>query len=409
MDYNLLTNVATELAYQLAMCGAETFRIEESISRIMATYGIHAEVFAIPNCLHVTVETPDGNTVTRMRRIGLHGNDLDAVEKFSNLSRKICTQCPDPQTAEQWLSETKKQRKYYSLVFYLLGSFLGAGGFSILFGGGLFDGFCGGICGLLIGLISRFMEKQQANMVFKTILASFFMALLAHISGMFHIARNTDTVIIGALMLLVPGLLFTNAMRDIIHGDTNSGINRVVQVFLIAAAIALGTGVAWPVYNIIGPSYSISPVIAHPLWFEAIFCAIACYGFVILFNIHGRGGLLCVLGGILSWTVYRLVLQYSSNDIAAYFWATIAASLYAEIMARIRKYPAISYLIVSAFPLIPGAGVYYTMQHVINGDMNRFVRQGIHTAAIAGVMAAGILLTSTAVRLVMTHVQKNKR
>ena len=55
---------------------------------------------------------------------------------------------------------------------------------------------------------------------------------------------DADIVIIGALMLLVPGLLFTNAMRDIINGDTNSGMNRIIQVFLIAVAIALGTGAA---------------------------------------------------------------------------------------------------------------------------------------------------------------------
>ena len=55
---------------------------------------------------------------------------------------------------------------------------------------------------------------------------------------------RTATVI-GTLMLLVPGILFTNALRDIIFGDTNSGINRVVEALLIAAAVALGTAVAW--------------------------------------------------------------------------------------------------------------------------------------------------------------------
>ena len=54
-----------------------------------------------------------------------------------------------------------------------------------------------------------------------------------------------DSSIIGALMILVPGLLITNSMRDIIYGDTNSGINRIVQVLLSAFAIALGTAAAW--------------------------------------------------------------------------------------------------------------------------------------------------------------------
>ena len=68
-------------------------------------------------------------------------------------------------------------------------------------------------------------------------------------------------------------------------------------------------------------------------------------------------------------------------------------------MARARKYPAISYLVVSIFPMIPGAGVYYTMTQAVMGNMSAFVDQGMHTIAIAGVMAVGILLVSTSVRI----------
>ena len=49
MDYYLLTELATDLGYELAMSGAETFRVEESIVRVLRSYGIESEVFAIPN------------------------------------------------------------------------------------------------------------------------------------------------------------------------------------------------------------------------------------------------------------------------------------------------------------------------------------------------------------------------
>ena len=90
MDYNTLLDLATNLGYELAMAGAETFRVEESIQRVMAAYGVDAEVFAIPNYLIVSIDDEEGKPITKMRRIGTHGNNLDAVEKFSNLSRAIC-------------------------------------------------------------------------------------------------------------------------------------------------------------------------------------------------------------------------------------------------------------------------------------------------------------------------------
>ena len=245
MDYYLLLDMVTELGYRLAMSGAETYRVEESINRIMQAYGIKAEAFAIPNCLHVSLETDKGKPTTRMRRIGHPGNDLDAVENYSNLSRKICAETPQPDIAVTWLEATEQSRKQYPLILNFLGHTLGAAGFAIMFGGSLIDCLCAGICGLSVGLVNHLMEKFKTNHFFRIITASFVSAFLAYLAGGLWTCVNPDTVIIGALMILVPGLLFTNALRDIIYGDTNSGINRIVQGLLSAAAIALGTGAAW--------------------------------------------------------------------------------------------------------------------------------------------------------------------
>ena len=398
MDYNTLLDLATDLGYELAMCGAETFRVEESINRILQSYGIQSEVFAIPNCLTVSIETAEGKPMTRMRRIGYHGNDLDGVERFSGLSRAICARKPDPADAQEWLEHVRSSKRKYSLPIDLFGNFLGAFGFAMVFGGSIIDGLCGGICGLLVGIINRFMDNLKANQFFRTIAAAFPMALLAYALQAVGISRNADMVTIGALMILVPGLLFTNAMRDIIYGDTNSGTNRIVQVFLIAVAIALGTAAAWNVAAWLWGAPGDMPG-GISLLESLLPCLIGCIGFSIIFNIHGWGGLLCALGGVLVWAVYSLTLKLGGSDLAGYFWGTLVAAGYSEIMARIRKCPATSYLVVAIFPLIPGAGVYYTMRYAVQGQMGLFAGQLMHTAAIAGIMAVAILLVSTSVRL----------
>ncbi len=409
MDYNSLLDFATDLGYELSMCGAETFRVEESISRVMETYGVKAEVFAIPNCLIVSIETADGELMTRMRRIGFHSNDLDSVERFSGLSRAVCNKKPDPKEAKQWLEEVSSTRRSFRLWAVLLGGFLAAFGFAMVFGGSIIDGLCSGVCGVFVVAINRVMDNLKANQFFRTIAAAFPMALLAYGLSAAGLADSADMVTIGALMLLVPGLLFTNAMRDIIFGDTNSGINRIVQVFLIAAAIALGTAAAW---NAAAALWG-APIAGGGAGYGIIETCIACFigsiGFCIIFNIHGAGGLLCCLGGTLTWIVYSLTVKFGGNELMGFFIGTIAASAYAEAMARIRKYPAISYLVVSLFPLIPGAGLYYTMSYAVQGEMEKFASKGMHTAAEAGVMAVAILLVSTTVRLWTIWQAKRKR
>ena len=409
MEYSKLLDLATDLGYELAMCGAETFRVEESVSLVLKAYDIDAEVFVIPNCMHISIEPVVGRPLTRMRRIGVHGNDLDAVELFSGLSRRICAQHPAPEIAAQWLQEARQQRRNYSTLMYYVGHFFGSLGFAMLFGGTIADALCSGVCGLLIGLINRFMNRHNTNQFFQTMAASFPMALLAYAMGALGLAHNPDCVIIGALMLLVPGLLITNAMRDIIFGDTNSGINRLIQVLLIAVAIALGTATAWNTAALLWGAPMAAGTIHYSLFWQCIHCILGCMGFAILFNVHGPGVLLCLFGGVLSWSTYVVTLALTGNDLIAYFLAGVVAAAYAEIMARVRKCPAIAYLVIAIFPLIPGAGVYYTMNHAVQGDMAQFGSQGMHTAAIAGVLAVGILLVSTLVRLITTWRRQQRR
>lgn len=398
MNYSTLLDLATDFGYELAMCGAETFRIEESINRILETYGVTSEVFSIPNCLIVSIETPEGQLLTRMRRIGYHGNDLDGVEYFNAMSRAICNRKPPIEEAREWLDQSAAVRKSYSTPIYLLGNALGAFGFAFFFGGNFKDALLATICGLVVGLMEKYMGTRKTNPFYKTISSSFVMAIIAYAMAGFGWTNNVDAIIIGTLMILVPGLLFTNAMRDIIYGDTNSGVNRIVQVLLIAMGIALGVAAGWGVTANFWPHEPVTRVMEYSYITQCFFCLIGCVGFAILFNVHSLGVPLCAVGGFLTWAAYLTAIEVTGNVYAANFWAAAFAAAYSELLARIRKFPATSYLVVSLFPLLPGAGIYYTMGYALEGSLNMALQKGLQTAAIAGVMAVGILLISTVTR-----------
>ena len=405
MDYNILLDISAEIGYRLAMAGAETYRVEESISRTLAAYGIKGEVFVIPNCLHVSIMTDDGTSMTRMRRIGQHGNDLDTVEKYNSLSRKICAEKPEPSSIQAMLDETHRSCIRYKLPIYVLAHAIGAAGFTVFFGGSLLDCLWSAVCGALIGLVNHLLGKRKVNTFFTTIAAAFIMAFTAYSAAGLGIANNADTIIIGALMLLVPGLLFTNAMRDFIFGDTNSGTNRIVQVLLIATAIGLGTGVAWSITHTLFGSLTTIAAIDYPLIIDLIALLVAVIGFSMIFNIHGKGIILCVIGSLICWVSYVVVLELSHNEILGYFVAGVICAVYSEALARIRKCPAIAYLVVAIFPIIPGAGIYYTTWHLLAKEMNLALERGLNTFAIAGVIAVGILIVSTVVRFRTQHNQ----
>lgn len=400
MEYQLLLDLATELGYRLSMSGAETFRVEESITRVLRTYNIEAEVYAVTNCLIISIEPIPGQPMTRMRRIGNHGNNLDSVERFSALSRRICANAPEPAVAMEWLKETKTASTDVSFLKYLVGNLLVAFGFAIFFNGTLLDAVCAGVCGVLVGLLSHYLEKLHVNQFFNILFVSFILAFTAYTMGAVGIADNPDAIIIGTLMLLVPGIMFVNALRDIFFDDINSGVNRLTQVLLVAVALVLGAGPAWKLATVLWSEPTGNGLMNYSLLIQCIATLISCYGFAVIFHIRGFGGFLCALGGIPVWIVYAVSVRLGTTDILAFFIASLFAGLYAEIMARIRKFPAISYLIISVLPLIPGAGIYYTANAAVQGDMTAFAQKGLHTCAIAGAMAVGILLATMIFRVI---------
>lgn len=135
------------------------------------------------------------------------------------------------------------------------------------------------------------------------------------------------------------------------------------------------------------------------LVFPCLLAFVACIPFCLLFNIH-TGIPICAAGGALGWLVYLASAPLLHSDLLQIFVAALAISVYSEVMARIRKCPVTGYLLVAFFPLVPGGGIYYTMEYAINGQTDLFLETFMHTLGLAGSLAVGVLLVSSVVRMI---------
>lgn len=126
---------------------------------------------------------------------------------------------------------------------------------------------------------------------------------------------------------------------------------------------------------------------------------LACIGFCFVFNIHGPGILICGFGGALGWLAYLLAAFVTPNVILRFLLAAIVITLFSEIMARIRRCPVTGYLIIALLPLVPGGGIYEAMLHCVRGDTQLFLSALLRTFGIAGALALGAVLGSSAMRI----------
>ena len=133
------------------------------------------------------------------------------------------------------------------------------------------------------------------------------------------------------------------------------------------------------------------------LFLQCVYAFFACAAFSVFFNLRRKWMPLACLGGALGWLVY-LLLGWQS-DVYAYFLATVVIAIYSEVMARVCHVPVTLFLTTGILPLVPGAGMYYTMKYCASGEMTMFIGTGIHTLALAGAIALGIVLVTSLVRM----------
>ncbi|ARP49904.1 MULTISPECIES: threonine/serine exporter family protein [Caproicibacterium] len=137
---------------------------------------------------------------------------------------------------------------------------------------------------------------------------------------------------------------------------------------------------------------------------------VACVAYCMCVHLKGWRMVWASLGGAIGWCIY-LLFGFSHNDLFQYLMASIAVSAYSEVMARLNKTPVTGFLLVSMLPMVPGGGIYNTMQYAVSGDNSRFLSTGLHTFGIAGAIALGVLLVSSTVRLFTTvkHQKEEER
>ncbi|WP_461612257.1 threonine/serine exporter family protein [Clostridium sp. Marseille-QA1073] len=243
-----IVHIAADAGKIILENGGETYRVEETISKICEAYNIKTvENFVTPTIIVISIINENSETITVVRRIKYRTVDLKKVSLVNDLSRSVYTKALS-------MDDIRNELKYidtlprYSDEMTTFMSGLSAGFFTLLFGGAIRDFIVSVFIGIVISLIIRLFNKYQVNSFFSNVCGGLLAASVAIVISHFYPSFNVDTIIIGSIMLLVPGLVITNAIRDTLAGDLLSGISRSVEALMIAAGIAIGTTIGFKIW-----------------------------------------------------------------------------------------------------------------------------------------------------------------
>lgn len=238
-----LVEYTLNIGRQMMECGAEAWRAENTMARILRAYGLEVlDAHALATQTAVTVKDQVGGhyTSTCMVLPDQTGTNLQRLEDINAAARYICDTVPTLEDLPLSLNHRGPQWSWKELWGYLLGS----GGFAVFYGGTILDGIAAAAIAFCAYLMEQFRRVHRQHRVIYTLVACFLSGLAASFCARVGFGDNLDMVVIGTIMIFIPGLALVNGVREIFYSDILTGMYRMVEALLITGAIALGYAAA---------------------------------------------------------------------------------------------------------------------------------------------------------------------
>ncbi|WP_421458817.1 threonine/serine exporter family protein [Streptococcus suis] len=241
---NLVIDVLMLTGAILAQSGAEIHRVEDTMIRIAHSQGIEqANVLAIPAAIFFSI---DHTNISRMKRIVNSNYDMQKVCDVNQISRSLANEEISLEEAWSQLNAIKLQKPPYNNIQITLAAVVAAPFFTIMFGGSLLDAAGAVLATALAFPISLIVERYIGIDFVTTFVGAFVFSLTSYLlSATTTLPINPNLINAGAVMPFVPGIAFTNAVRDLMTNHINTGMTKFFQTALIILSLGAGTTVAF--------------------------------------------------------------------------------------------------------------------------------------------------------------------
>ena len=388
-----------ELAYEagaiLLENGAEISRVDETMRRIAGHYGVDDEsFFVLSNGIMATAKG-----FARTKFIPIKGTSLDKVVAVNQLSREVSEGKCDLGQLESQLKAIRAMRPKPAWE-QIAASAFGSAAFCIIFGGGFADSIAAFVAGLVLWVYMLFVGYRHLSRIAGAITGGLLATVLCGVMYKLGLGTHLSNMIIGAIIPLIPGVPFTNGIRDLAHEDYIAGITRLLDALLTFFCISMGVALAFMLdATISGTMEHLEALTAAPetagMFVQLLAAYVGTVAFAVLFGVPRKYYLDSGLCGMLGWLLYLILVNHTGLSVAnVVFFATVLVTFTAMVLAIVRKCPITVYLICGIFPLVPGAGIFWTTYNVVSEQLGAALHTGVTALKVTVAIAFGIILVA---------------
>ncbi|MBO4614576.1 MAG: threonine/serine exporter family protein [Bacteroidales bacterium] len=392
-DKKRVMDAAYEAGTILLENGAEISSVEETMSRMASHFGTEDDsFFVLSNGIMATEKH-----YARSKYIPILGTCLEKVVEVNQLSRDVVQGKCDLDEVERRLKQIRNM-KAKPAIEQIMGSAAGSAAFCIIFGGGIFDSIAAFISGTLLWTFMYFVGFRYMSRIMGNFIGGLFAAGLCIIMYAMGLGTHLSNMIIGAIIPLIPGVPFTNGIRDLANEDYIAGVTRLLDALLAFFCISLGVAAAFMIdAAIIGQIQPLQELTADPdtsgMTVQLISAFVGTLAFSILFGVPRRHYIYCGIAGMLGWLLYLLLMWDTEiSPTIIVFLSTALVTFVSIMMSILRKCPVAVFLICGIFPLVPGAGVFWTTYNIVANHIPAAMSSGFMAVKNTVAIAFGILI-----------------
>ena len=377
--------------------GAEIFRVEETMERIACHFGVDSGNFFV---LSNGILTSGGTSYSNVRYIPFKGTRLEKVALVNDLSRRIGKGACSLEEASVELERIRnlKAKPDWEQV---LASGIGSAAFCAIFGGSLADCLASLVAGILLYIVILRVLPARMSKITANILCSMFVTALCVIFMQIGFGRGMGNMIIGAIIPLIPGVAFTNGIRDLANQDYIAGFTRLLDAMMVFFSIAAGVAITFLAASRLGVELVQPDVMktdaltaVWPVQIAAALLGTAAFG--VLFGVQRLQYLNVGICGVAGWITYLLMTRCAgASMIEATFVATLVVVIVSRFMAVRQQCPVTVFEICGIFPLIPGAGIYWTTYFLVIKEYGRALSTGMAALGATAAIVLGIILITS--------------
>lgn len=396
----IMTDVELEIILKagkiLLSSGAEISRTEDTMNYIARAMNFKdLEAYVSNRGIFATAKKDDNTEITRIYNVPEVDINLSKIESVNALSRRITQKSI---TIEEVINELEKidTMPDYLIFWRLVAYTIGASGFSYAIGSSITDSIIAGIIGFILGAYMCTIKRILNSDVLITILGSILIALFGNLFIHFNIGSNLSVILLGAMIDIVPGVPFVNAIREYSQNNYNTGITLMMGALLTCISMAVGVAVVQsllfntqiiPLYTSNLDSNSFTS-----MFMRSIMAGIGTTAFAILFRVRKQHILDTSILGFISWFLFLTLSELQFNVMLSIFISGFIIAIASRILAVKRKCPAIVFLMTSLFPLLPGLSFYRSIYYMLMGQETIAISFAKESFLIAFTIAISIVI-----------------